>query len=157
MTRRASSSSAERVDVPEVTITVRRDADIACVQSSARSFAARCGLCVRGQWEFAIAASEAATNMLKYANDGELSLMTHPQGVMFEARDRGDGIPNIASAMRDGISEGRVAAEEISKGTRRGLGLGLGTIQRLMHDVQILPRLGGGTLLRALRRRDRAS
>lgn len=158
MTPPASSSSADQV------LLIRRDVDVVSAQYAIRAFAARCGFPARIQCEICIAASEAATNMVKYAGGGELVLSrlpllplptspttpATPPGMMFEARDRGPGIPNLTTALQDGISQDQ-AVILIPNAQRRGLGCGLGAIQRLMSSTEILPRPGGGTLVRAKR------
>jgi serine/threonine-protein kinase RsbT len=51
--------------------------------------------------------------------------------------------------MRDGVSEGVHICETLRPSERRGLGAGLGAIQRLMSDVEVGRAPDGGTLVRA--------
>jgi serine/threonine-protein kinase RsbT len=85
----------------------------------------------------AIAASEVARNVLTYAGDGEMLLGTQHDGarlgIVVIARDDGPGISNVEAAMRDGFSTGH------------GLGLGLPSAQRLVHEFDICSTIGRGT------------
>ncbi|HFE44138.1 MAG TPA: hypothetical protein ENJ18_01410, partial [Nannocystis exedens] len=103
-------------------------------------------------WELAIAVSEAATNMIKYGGGGIITLRrvaTPRPHVALEARDRGAGIEQLERALVDNISEGNDARESIPASGRRGLGLGLGAIYRLMDEVEINSESGQGTTLHA--------
>ncbi len=123
-----------------LTIQVSRSLDIVICQRRARAFAAAVGFSQREQWELAIAVSEAVSNILKYAGSGELRLRRTPvdtDGVEFEAVDQGHGIADLDVALRDGTSEGHDASDDGRVVTRRGLGLGLGTILRIMDNVEI--------------------
>jgi anti-sigma regulatory factor (Ser/Thr protein kinase) len=109
--------------------------DIAIVQVRARRFAQEAGLSRRRQLEFAIAASEAATNLLEHAGSGTIILRAvQSTYVELEAIDRGGGIPDLASALRDGVSRGQTV---LGAPRRHGLGLGLGAISRLTDHVHI--------------------
>ncbi|MCB9568709.1 MAG: ATP-binding protein [Myxococcales bacterium] len=137
---------------PEERHSVSGASEVVALQVRAREFAAAAGLGRVGQWELAIAVSEAVTNMIKYGGGGELILRRgeHPRPfVEFEARDRGRGIPSISDALVDNISEGEDAREASDPRRRRGLGLGLGAIQRLTDEVEIHSEPGVGTTLRA--------
>lgn len=99
-------------------------------------FAAELGFDRRAQWQIAIAASEAGTNMVKYGRGGQLTLQLIDQpraGLRFEARDHGPGIADLERVLQDHISQGvdvRVRAADAA--LPGGLGTGLGAIQRLM-------------------------
>jgi serine/threonine-protein kinase RsbT len=77
----------------------------------------------------ALAVSELASNLVRYANAGELVLSptTGPrgEGVEVESRDLGPGIPDLELALRDGFSTGG------------GLGNGLPAVRRLMDEFEI--------------------
>jgi serine/threonine-protein kinase RsbT len=76
-----------------------------------------------------LAASELATNLLKYAREGRITAtaISGPwgTGVEIDSRDLGPGIADIPSALRDGYSTGG------------GLGGGLPAVVRLMDEVEI--------------------
>ena len=101
----------------------------------------------QSSWEFAIAVSEAATNILKHAGAGEIALRGDGSCLELQALDRGSGIDDVQAVLRDGHSENRDLADDLIVVNRRGLGLGLGAVQRLTDELSIGPRSGGGTVL----------
>jgi anti-sigma regulatory factor (Ser/Thr protein kinase) len=91
--------------------------------------------------EAGIIATEAATNLLKHARQGEmhitrLSANGRP-GVEILAIDRGPGVANIEQCLRDGYS---------TAGTP---GSGLGAISRLATEFDVYSEPGKGTVLAA--------
>ncbi len=126
---------------------VSRDADVAVVQAAALHLAQEIGFDKKGSWEFAIAASEAATNIIKHAVEGEILLCIRGSCLELQALDRGSGIEDVEAMLRDGHSENRDLTEDEMIVGRRGLGLGLGAIKRLTDELSIAPRPGGGTAL----------
>jgi anti-sigma regulatory factor (Ser/Thr protein kinase) len=140
-TRPVSPSAAEKV------LQVLRDADVAVVQSAALRLAREAGFDKKDGWEFAIAASEAATNIIKHAERGVIVLRGGAGCLELEALDRGAGIDDVEAVLRDGRSGDHDPSGEIMVIHRRGLGLGLGAIQRLTDELSISPRAGGGTVL----------
>jgi serine/threonine-protein kinase RsbT len=122
------------------------------LQREVRDFAEQAGLAPSEAYAVALAATEAATNILKYAGSGELVLEAGsgpPAWVEFTALDHGPGIRDVKVAIRDGVSEGVHISETLRPGDRRGIGAGLGAIQRLMSEVDIGPASDGGTVVRA--------
>lgn len=122
------------------------DADVATAQVWARRFAADCGFAARGQWEIALAVSEAASNIVKFGAGGRICLRftDQPRPVLeIEATDRGPGIPNLAYARMDGVSEGNNRFDPDAPRRFGGLGLGLGTIQRMTDELSIETGPGG--------------
>lgn len=106
-------------------------------------------------WEVGIAASELATNVARHAGGGRLTLriLAEPaRGIELCADDDGPGFSDIDRALRDGISNGRVLAEEVPLAGRHGLGSGLGAIRRMNDELTIENKPGGGALVRALKR-----
>lgn len=125
-----------------IRIVVEQTTDVAVVQTVARRFAMQCGFSGREQWEFAIAVSETASNMVKYANGGRITLRhlideNEREYLEFESRDKGLGIASIDLAVEDSVSEGVRLTDEQMIHKRRGLGLGLGAIRRLMDKIEI--------------------
>lgn len=136
---------------PELQIRVLRPPEVIQAQIKARKFAAAAGLGTRAQWELAIAVSEAATNMVKYAGGGVIVLreLRGPRaGVEFEARDQGGGISSLERALQDHVSDDLHRLERPDPRSARGLGLGLGAIHRLMDEVEIDAKPGEGTSIR---------
>ncbi|MFL5760067.1 MAG: ATP-binding protein [Thermomicrobiales bacterium] len=79
--------------------------------------------------EVTIAASELATNLLKYAVGGRIGVapISGPRGtgILIESKDDGPGIGDVSAALLDGQSTGG------------GLGGGLPGVRRLMDEVEI--------------------
>ena len=99
------------------------------------------GFSERYQADAALVASEAATNIIKYAGRGEILLRHYVSGdvpgIELLALDRGPGIPNLDTARRDGFSTGG------------SLGAGLGTMARQSHLFDIYSVAGAGTAVLA--------
>ena len=95
--------------------------------------------------EIAIVVSELASNIIWYAGEGEVTLEPvdngEQSGIQVEARDAGPGIPDVDQALVDGFS------------TRGGLGYGLGTVHRMMDELEITSQQGGAQGTRATCRR----
>ncbi len=123
-------------------------ADVAVACTAARRLAAAVGLDARAQWELATAVAEAASNIVKHAGSGRVSLRAAAGGrpcVELEAVDRGPGIPQLDLARRDGVTGGRAWDPWEADGPRPSLGCGLGAIERLMDDVRVESAPGAGT------------
>lgn len=88
----------------------------------------------------ALAATEAATNIVKHAGSGEMLLRVlgdaQAPGIELIALDRGPGMANVAESLRDGHS------------TAGSPGFGLGSLARNTADLQIYSQPGKGTSLR---------
>jgi Histidine kinase-like ATPase domain/Stage II sporulation protein E (SpoIIE) len=78
--------------------------------------------------EICLVVSELASNLLRHASQGTIRLSRVEAedrvGIQIESEDSGPGIDNEEQAMSDGYS------------TAGGLGIGLGTINRLMDEVE---------------------
>src|SRR6185437_5556014 len=87
--------------------------------------------------DIALAVTELASNLLKHAAGGELRFepteAAGRKGLRIESLDCGPGIPDFERALRDGYS---------SAGS---LGTGLGTVNRLMDDLQYHLQPAGGS------------
>jgi serine/threonine-protein kinase RsbT len=135
----------------EESLEIRALSDVAVAQTRARSMAAAAGFPRRAQWEIATAVSEAATNIVKHASHGWVHLRVIPATLLcfeFEAVDHGTGIGDVDLAIRDGVSEGTDLSVPGPIVARRGLGLGLGAIRRLMDRLEVSS-TAQGTSLRA--------
>jgi len=79
--------------------------------------------------EIALAVSELASNLLKHAQRGTLLLLPllegERAGIQVESQDSGPGIRDVNQSVVDGFS------------TAGSLGYGLGTVNRLMDDLEI--------------------
>jgi anti-sigma regulatory factor (Ser/Thr protein kinase) len=88
----------------------------------------------------ALAATEAATNIVKHAGSGKILLRPLARaaavGLEILALDRGPGIPNVTASMRDGHS------------TAGSMGTGLGALSRISPSFELYSQPGRGTALR---------
>ena len=90
--------------------------------------------------QVALAVTEAATNLVKHAQDGELLVRAlehdHASALELIALDRGPGIADVARSLRDGFS------------TAGSPGTGLGALSRLADQFDIYSLPGKGTVVR---------
>lgn len=137
----------------EATLAIDRATTVAWVQASVRAFARANGLSTRDEWSLAVAASEAATNIIKFATTGVITvrIVASPPLLELVADDDGPGVSDVARALVDGVSEGVVLAETESRAGRRGLGTGLGAIARVMGELTIDRSPRGGARITARR------
>lgn len=110
-------------------VPIQSQVDVERARREARAFATAAELSREAAEEVALAVSELATNLLRYARDGEVLFARRegPRGVGLEvlSRDRGPGIADVDEAMRDGFSSGG------------GLGGGLPGVRRLMDEFAL--------------------
>lgn len=87
--------------------------------------------------ELAIVASELASNLVKHATSGRLTFTPLKEGlrtgIKIASQDNGPGIDDVERAITDGFS------------TTGSLGYGLGTVNRLMDELEIQPGHDGNT------------
>lgn len=122
----------------------------------ARRFAAELGFSAMDQARVAVSVAELASNAAKYAGRGLIELTELPApapGLRVRAMDHGPGIAAVEESLRDGFSEGRWLTPDVSLRERRGLGLGLGAVCRLMSEVRVLSGTRGGVVIEAVLRR----
>jgi anti-sigma regulatory factor (Ser/Thr protein kinase) len=121
-----------RIDDPSAVGRARR---------AAIALAARAGLTDSRAADVGLAVTEAATNLIRHAEDGALLLRLirsgDQAGVELAAVDSGPGIADLALATEDGHS------------SRGSLGIGLGAITRLASGVDLHSVPGRGTVLTA--------
>ncbi len=103
-------------------------AEVIAIRRISKEIAKDIGFDVRAQEEIVLVVSELASNIIKYANRGILTLtpvsLAEQNGLMIEATDSGPGF-NENTALKDGFS---------SSGT---LGCGLGAVNRMMDEFDI--------------------
>ena len=125
-------------------ITLFDHSDKERVVITARYLAAEAGFDEINQFLIATAASELATNIVKYAEKGELLLKIVQRdrqlGIQMIARDDGPGIKDIEKAMQDNFST-----------TKGSLGMGLPSVKRIMDEFKIESQPGCGTIVSALK------
>lgn len=119
-----------------VPVSARIDVDRA--RREARAVAAAAGFDRADAERVALAASELASNLFRYARDGTIAVAPvrgeRGVGVAVESRDAGPGIADLEWALRDGTSTGG------------GLGSGLPGVRRLVDEFAIATEPEGTTI-----------
>ena len=128
----------------EMTINLVNEEDSKHAIIEARHISAEAGFGVTAQYLISTAVSELATNIIRYAGKGTVSISTIQEsgtiGILVIARDNGPGIRDIDKALQDNYS------------TKKGsLGLGLSSVQRIMDDFEIESSIGIGTKITAIK------
>lgn len=120
-------------------LTVRGQSDVERARRAARAIAFDVGFRGIDIDAIVLATSELATNLVRYACEGELIMRavadTTRSGMSIESRDAGPGIADLPSALRGGASTGG------------GLGGGLPGVRRLMDTFAIETGPGGTTIV----------
>ena len=120
-------------------IDVLYTSDILTAQQTVRKIAAKVGFDDNNIEELEVVTSELVTNLVKHAGGGKLTITSLAAdgrvGIQIESDDDGAGIANIEQAMTDGFS------------TVGSLGYGLGTVNRLMDQLDITSSPGNGVHL----------
>lgn len=126
----------------QVIVAVGDPSGVGEARRAAAALAASLGFGETETGRVAIVASEAATNLARYAQGGELLLRAVERGgapgVEILAIDRGPGIADLARALRDGYSTRPESA-----------GTGMGAMTRLATDFDVTSTVGQGTALLA--------
>jgi anti-sigma regulatory factor (Ser/Thr protein kinase)/serine/threonine protein phosphatase PrpC len=109
-------------------IKVQWPADIRRAGEAARAFADSAGFPPLQCEEICLVATELASNLLRHASEGTIRLSRIEAedrgGIQIDSEDSGPGIDNVEQAISDGYS------------TAGGPGIGLGTVNRLMDEVE---------------------
>lgn len=117
--------------------------DIALAILATREMAYQIGMSSGATAALSTAVSELVTNVIKYAESGLVTLRPSLQikrpGVEVVVEDRGPGIADIETAMKENVSTG---------GT---LGLGLPGTKRLVDEFDIESHPGAGTRVRIVK------
>ena len=120
---------------------VSQMADVLIASDAADRLAEDIGFPEIERREIVLAVRELATNIVRHAGQGQLTIVADDRTLTVIARDHGPGIPNVDLAVQDGYSTGG------------SLGYGLGTVNRLMHRMVIESRPGDQTTVTASRSR----
>jgi len=123
-------------------VTISDPSQTSEVRRAAQNLAASLGFDESKSGKIAIVVTEASTNLLKHAVQGEILLHgvedpARGTGLEVLALDRGPGIPNLGESLRDGYS------------TAGSAGTGLGAIDRLADVFEIYSMPGQGTAILA--------
>lgn len=120
----------------DINFELHEPSDNAQVVYATKKLAAQLGFAESEQFLIATAVSELATNIIRYANWGRISLKiiqeANRTGIEVTAEDHGPGIVNIDEAMQEHFSSGS------------GLGLGLPSVRRIMDEFAIESKPGQG-------------
>lgn len=123
-------------------VAVASEPDVVTVRRRVREVATKLGFTLVDQTKVVTAASELARNTLIHGGGGKLEITTlnGPRvGLRLTFEDKGQGIPDIQLALRDGFTTGA------------GLGLGLGGAKRLVNEFNITSEVGKGTKVTVVR------
>jgi serine/threonine-protein kinase RsbT len=108
---------------------IESQSNVETARRTVRRLADEAGLSEREIEEAVIVVSELATNLLRHAASGVITVSAireeRRNGLFVESHDRGPGIPDVDLAMRDGYS------------SAGGIGGGLGAVQRLSDTCSI--------------------
>jgi len=119
------------------TISVCHESDVGAARRAAKTLAEKLGFDPTTGEEIALAVIELATNLVKYAQHGQLTLTPLEQssrvGLELVSQDSGPGIPDVERALANGFT------------TSGSCGMGLGAVNRLMDEFDIQSRPGAGT------------
>jgi serine/threonine-protein kinase RsbT len=119
------------------TVLLNSSAEVVTLRQKVRSWTADMGFNLVEQTKIVTAASELARNTVVHGGGGTVRLEEIEngarRGIRLRFEDRGPGIPDIETALRDGFT------------TSEGLGLGLGGARRLSSEFRIDSEAGNGT------------
>ena len=120
-------------------IAVSDTSQVASARRAAADLALSQGFGETAAGEIALVVTEAATNLLKHAQRGEILIRALEQdgqpGVEVMVLDRGPGMRNLGHSMLDGTS------------TAGSFGVGLGAMRRLSQTFDIYSQPGAGTAI----------
>jgi serine/threonine-protein kinase RsbT len=119
------------------TLPLQSSEHVVAVRQAVRQRAVELGFSLVDQTKIITAASELGRNTIQHGGGGQAIVEVINDGLRRGLRltfeDKGPGIPDIATAMRDGYSTGS------------GLGLGLSGAKRLTNEFAITSAPGEGT------------
>lgn len=122
-----------------VRIPVEADIDVITARLRGSEFALALGFAADEVHSVAIAVSEVARNIVRYARRGQITFSAvdngSRRGLLIVARDQGPGIVDLQRAMTPGFSTGN------------SLGLGLSSAESQMDEFDIASRPGDGTIV----------
>jgi len=130
-----------------LSLPIKQESDVMVASVQTMKIAEKNGMKAVESTMCATAVSELATNIIRYAEYGEIRLYYDDGALYVEAVDQGPGITDVEQAMQEGHSGGT------------GLGMGLSGVARIMDSMEIETTVGKGTRIRSCKvsSRQRAS
>jgi serine/threonine-protein kinase RsbT len=138
---------------PPCVLVVASEDDRLWASGEARRFAAELGFGPDDQARIALCVAELASNAVKHGGGGRVEIaevLAPTRGCRVRVEDHGPGLGAVDEALRDGFSEGRWLTADVPWSQRRGLGVGLGAVRRLMSDVRVLSSSNEGLVIEAV-------
>ncbi len=138
---------------PALVLSIASESDRLWASGEARRFAAELGFHAEDQARIALCVAELASNAAKHAGGGRVEIaevIAPARGCRVRVEDHGPGLGAVDEALRDGFSEGRWLTPDVPLQSRRGLGVGLGAVRRLMSDVRVLSSSNEGLIIEAV-------
>ena len=125
------------------TVPIASSSDVVLARQKVRQWAIEMKFTLVDQTKLVTAASELARNALEHGKGGQMVIEqvenSIKNGLKLVFEDRGPGISDVDTALRDGFTTGG------------GMGLGLGGSKRLVNDFQIESEPGKGTRVTVVR------
>lgn len=113
------------------------------VSSRIKKLLKECGIPEQAVRKAAVVTFEAEVNIVSYAVTGIISVKVENGSIFIEARDQGEGIPDIESALLEGFTTANDKVREMGFGA----GMGLPNIKKCTDAMEIRTEIGVGTTL----------
>lgn len=121
-------------------IIIEHEDDVYMASTIGKRFAEECGLSKTEQTKLVVSIMELTRNIVFYARKGEIYIKEVPSyGIEIIAIDQGPGIPNLDQILNHTFR------------SKKGLGLGLSGVKRLMDEFEITSTINLGTKVRAVK------
>jgi serine/threonine-protein kinase RsbT len=131
------------ISLKQETVPIANSSDVVLARQKVRQWATEMKFTLVDQTKLVTAASELARNALDHGKGGHMVIEkvenSLKSGLKLVFEDRGPGIADIETALRDGFTTGG------------GMGLGLGGSKRLVNDFYIDSEPGKGTRVTVVR------
>ena len=147
----ASGRKGKRITSKKIALIHAQDNEL--VIYSARNMATKAGFGPVDEYMIATAASELATNILRYAGTGEMEI-----SILEDENSHGIGIELFASDQGPGIEDVELAMQEQYSSLGNSLGLGLPSVKRIMDEfcLETIPGKGTRVLGRKWRKHEKS-
>ena len=98
--------------------------------------------------EIGIIVSELGTNIIKYGVEGTITIYSTDKnhGLRIVAKDEGEGILNVAYALKDNYTDTGPIFTENGERKSKSSGLGLAAIKRLSNNIRIYTTENGSVI-----------